>query len=293
MYGLNILAAELPDIERAIQDTLRNISSRNYENALNAVEKSQTAITEYKSTTTEDQTKNNCFIYYGFFELLKSLALYWRDVEAEKYHASWCKLQDALDCLRQLKRFYKEDNITLWFLARQLLSIERVYPYKYFSSCGFIIEKYECSLCSKNIDSDDCPHIKGQLYSGEMAIAIARNIKHIDHLAIVTNPKNKRLVFAPDDSRQEFDLFRKLILEFNAKKCCPLSFTRVQLIENKRVDPDHKRAPRNSLCYCGSGKKYKNCCIKSERMPHIHMNISLGALIDSSEGPLSLSRTYT
>lgn len=281
MYGLNLLAAELPSTQNTTVEILIHISTRNYDDALKLVGEAQTEINEYKTSTTEDSAKNNCFIYYVFFELLKSLASYWKCVEAEKYYDSWCKLQDAFDCLRQLKRFYKEENTSLQFITRQLLSVEKVYPYKYFSSCGFIVRQFECSLCSQNIDSDNCPHVKCQLYSGEMAIAIARNIKSIDHLAIVTNPKNKRLVLAPDDSRQEFNLLRLLILEFNAKKYCPLSFAQVHLIEKIRINPDHQRAPRNSPCYCGSGKKYKKCCIKSEQIPHLHMDISLAALLES------------
>lgn len=280
MYGLNLLVAELPRTQVAAVEVLVHISTRNYDDALKLVGEAQTEISEYKASTTEGSAKNNCFIYWVFFELLKVLASYWKCVEAEKYYDSWCKLQDALDCLRQLKRFYKEDSVSLQFLIRQLLSIEKVYPYKYFSSCGYIIAHFECGLCFQDIDSDNCPHVKGQLYSGEVAIAIARNIKSIDHLAIVTNPKNKRLVLAPDDSRQEFDLLRLLILEFNAKKCCPLSFAQVHLIEKIRIDPDHQRAPRNSPCYCGSGKKYKKCCIKSEQIPHLHMDISLAALLE-------------
>ncbi|KAF1306238.1 hypothetical protein BLX42_23730 [Pseudomonas sp. SG-MS2] len=280
MYGLRLLENELPESQIITQQILELISSRKYDDALKLAKNTQAAINGIKSDAVEDSVKNNCFIYFCFFELLSSLACYWKCIEAEKYHDSWCNLQDALDCLRHLKRFYKEPSITITFLARQLISIEKVYPYKHFSSCGFILEKFECSICSKNIDSDECPHIKGELYSGVMAQAIARKIKSIDHLAIVTNPKNKRLVLIPDDNHQQFDLFRKLISEFDSKKCSPMSIARVNLIESRRTDPDHKRAPRNSACYCGSGKKYKSCCIKLERMAHIHMDISLGHLMD-------------
>ncbi|MGX9379731.1 SEC-C metal-binding domain-containing protein [Pseudomonas sp. JQ36] len=286
MYGLNLLVDELPSTHKATADMLIHISTRNYDDALKLAGEAQAKINEYKTSITEDSARNNCFIYYVFFELLKSLASYWKFVEAEKYYDSWCKLQDAFDCLRQLKRFYKDENIFLRFITRQLLSVEKVYPYKYFSSCGFVVEYFECSICSQNIDSDSCPHVKGQLYSGEMAIAIARNIKRIDHLAIVTNPKNKRLVLAQDDSRQEFNLLRLLILEFNAKKCGPLGFAKVHLNEKIRIDPDHQRAPRNSPCYCGSGKKYKKCCIKSEQMSHLHMDITLAALLENQASQL-------
>lgn len=291
MYGLNLLCAELPGNERAVYETLKHIAARKYDDALKLANEAQVTIDAHKASATEDPVKNNCFVYAGFFELLISLASYWKCVESEKYHNSWCKLQDALDCLRQLKRFYKEDSVTLWYLTRQLLSIEKAYPYKLFASCGFIFEGLECSICSQNIDGDECPHIKGNIYAGEMAVAIARKIKELDHVSLVEKPKNKRLVVGYEDSSQHFNLLRMLIAEFDKNKCSPLKLSQVQLIETIRVDPEHRQAPRNSQCYCGSGKKYKICCIKSERTPHIHMSISLGELIDNTQLQLSKNTT--
>lgn len=283
MYGLNLLHSELPDNERAACETLKQIAARKYDDALKHANEAQAKIDAHKASATEDAVKNDCFIYAGFFELLISLASYWKCVESEEFHNSWCKLQDALDCLRQLKKFYKEDSVTLWSLTRQLLSIEKAYPYKIFTSCGFIFEGFECSICSQNIDGDECPHIKGDIYSGEMAVAIARKVKELDHISLVEKPKNKRLVVGYEDSSRHFDLFRMLISEFDQNNCSPLMLSKVQLVEEIRIDPTHKRAPRNSKCYCGSGKKYKSCCIKSERIPHIHMSISLGGLIDNTQ----------
>lgn len=281
MYGLNLLNNELPHTENHTKKTLTFISTRKYENALNLAIEAQSLISDYKSNATEELAKNNCYIYIIFFKLLEFLASYWKYLESEKYYESWCKLQDALDSLRQLKRFYKEENITVSFITKQLISLEKAYPYTHFSSCGFIVESFECSLCSQNIDSDECPHIKGQLYSGELAISIARKIKKLDHISIVTNPKNKRLVLAPDDTRQNFNLFRLLILEFNSKKTNPLNFAQVELTKTSRLNPSHYRAPRNSLCYCGTKKKYKHCCIRLERVKNVHMNILPGTLIHS------------
>jgi hypothetical protein len=123
MYGLDLLHAELPGNEMAACEILTHIAARNYDNALKLANEAQTTIDAHKASETEDFVKNNCFIYAAFFELLISLASYWKLVESENYHNSWCKLQDALDCLRQLKRFYKEDSVTLSYLTRQLLSI--------------------------------------------------------------------------------------------------------------------------------------------------------------------------
>ncbi len=281
MYGLNLLRAELPDNERAAYETLQHIAAREYDDALKLANEAQATTDAHKASATEETVKNNCFIYAGFFELLLSLASYWKCVESEKYHNSWCKLQDALDCLRQLKKFYKEDSATLWYLTRQLLAIEKAYPYKLFASCGFILEGFECSICAQDIDGDECPHIKGNIYAGEMAVAIAGKIKKLDHVSLVEKPKNKRLVIGHEDSSQHYNLFRMLIAEFDNSKCSPLNFSQVQLVETISTNPSHKRAPRNSRCYCGSGKKYKSCCIKSEIIPHIHMSISLGGLIDN------------
>lgn len=279
MYGLTLLTDELKHAEECTKKILELIRTREYDKAIQTSKSIGNEITQLKERATENHVKNEGFIYSVFFALLNSLATYWKLVELEKYYDSWCSLQDTLDCLRQLKRFYNGQCLTISFLTKQLLSLEKAYPYKYFSSCGFVVDRFECSICSRNIDSDDCAHMKGQLYAGEMAVAIARKIKNLDHVAIVTNPKNKRLVVAPDDSRQQFNLFRLLISDFHANKLSPLGFSQVKIVESKRIDENHVRAPRNSPCYCGSGKKYKHCCIESERMPHIHMDLFTGDLL--------------
>lgn len=282
MYGLSLLRAELSGNERAAYETLKHIAARKYDDALKLANEAQATIDAHKASATEDSVKNECFIYAGFFELLISLTSYWKCVESEEFHNSWCKLQDALDCLRQLKRFYKEDSVTLWYLTRQLLSIEKAYPYKLFTSCGFIFEGFECSICSQNIDGDECSHIKGDLYAGEMALAIARKIKVLDHISLVEKPKNKRLVVGYEDSSPSFNLFRMLITAFDNNECAPLNLSQVKLVETTRIDPGHRRAPRNSQCYCRSGKKYKSCCMRFERIPHVHMDISLEVLINNT-----------
>lgn len=279
MYGLTLLIDDFKHADGHAKKTLELIRIREYDKAIQTTKDIGNEIAQLKERATENDVKNAGFVYAVFFTLLNSLASYWKYIELEKYYDSWCSLQDSLDCLRQLKRFYKGQSLTISFLTKQLLSLEKVYPYKYFSSCGFVVEKFECSICSHNIDSDDCIHMKGQLYAGEMAVAIARNIKNLDHVAIVTNPKNKRLVVAPDDSRQQLNLFRLLVTDFHANKLSPLGFSQVKITESTRIDEHHVRAPRNSTCYCGSGKKYKHCCIESERMPHVHMDLFTGDLL--------------
>lgn len=40
----------------------------------------------------------------------------------------------------------------------------------------------------------------------------------------------------------------------------------VKMIQNmkpKTMKREHKKIGRNELCPCGSGKKYKNCCLKT------------------------------
>lgn len=39
---------------------------------------------------------------------------------------------------------------------------------------------------------------------------------------------------------------------------------------NKQLVRDHYKIGRNEPCPCGSGKKYKNCCLKTQEYEGLH-----------------------
>lgn len=53
----------------------------------------------------------------------------------------------------------------------------------------------------------------------------------------------------------------------------PLSFHHLELSKRMKRDPDYKKLPRNEKCFCGSGKKFKKCCIDKEIVEFDHFEI--------------------
>lgn len=272
MFSINVLPDKLHGSEERTICILKNIDNRNYNSAIKETNDLIEAITSIKQSVFEEHELNSAYILITFYNLLSNVSRYWRYIETESYYQSWCALQDGIDNLRSLKRFYPHRNKVVSFFEKQLVQLEGAYPYKLFSSPGFIVDRFECSICSNDIDSDLCPHMKGELYFGDIAYAIARNMKDIDHFAFVTNPTNKRLVIGCDDSHSQFNIFRETVDHFNERKLSPLGFSNLNLYEFTAPDPRWTKNPRNSECYCGSGKKYKKCCIKNSTMKHIHVD---------------------
>ncbi|MBQ4101220.1 MAG: SEC-C domain-containing protein, partial [Oscillospiraceae bacterium] len=45
--------------------------------------------------------------------------------------------------------------------------------------------------------------------------------------------------------------------------------------ESKVIKPEYRNIGRNTICPCGSLKKYKNCCLNSEKKYTTHYRINL------------------
>ena len=113
------------------------------------------------------------FVLDAYADFLSAYADLWEELAKETFGESWNSLQEALGLLRVIKRF---SDIDVSFFERQLLELEQAYPYGVFASVGMLVERFDCSICGLDIDSDGCPHRRGQLYRGVMAYGIVRNI---------------------------------------------------------------------------------------------------------------------
>jgi len=271
MFGLELLNGYVAENDDKTIEILTLIDSRRYDEAFRISKSYKLQIESLKDSLSDSDKKNEAYILTAFYNLLGHVPLFWSKLEKGNYYDSWWKLQDALDAIRTLKKFHESENTVIKFFEEQLLAIESLYPYTLYSSPGFIVERFECSICGNDMDGDDCLHLKGELYSGEMAIAIAKDLKDIDHFAFVTNPKNKRLAIGSDDNPQ-FGLFRELTEHFDKNNYSPLGFSNVKKVEFMRPDERWQKLPRNEKCYCSSGKKFKHCCINNREIRHVHVD---------------------
>lgn len=271
MFGLELLNGHLAENGDKTIEILTLIDERRYDEAFQLSTSYTQEIESLKDSLSDHGQKNEAYILTVFYNLLSHVPMFWSRLEKREYYDSWWKLQDSLDAIRTLNKFYESESPVLKFFEEQLLAIESLYPYTLYSSPGYIVERFECSICGKDMDGDDCLHLKGELYLGEMAVAIARDLKDIDHFAIVTNPKNKRLAIGSDDNPQ-FELFRELTEHFDKNHNSPLGFSNVRKVEFMRPDEKWQKLPRNEKCYCSSGKKFKNCCINNKEIRHVHVD---------------------
>lgn len=280
MYELRLNSLQLPfNPGEYIKYILNELSLRNYQEVKVFVEDAISQINSSKNNATKEQDKNEGYIWGVFFTFFTKLSSFWQDIENKKYYNSWVALQDSLDSLRSIKKFYVFQSITISFFEKQLLSLEKLYPYSIFSSIGFIESNHECSICHNDMDSDACEHLRGDLYSGEIAYAIVRKIEKLDHIALVHSPLDKRLVVGINDEHPSFKIFIDLISLFDARKMNPINFTEAINLDFMKINPDWVKLSRNEKCFCGSGIKYKKCCIKKEYIKHRHIEFKPCKLI--------------
>lgn len=218
-----------------------------------------------------DEVLNDFFVIYRYVDFFFHYGQVWRLIAEEKFSASWSKLQDALDVLRLVRRFSRIDMLAL---EEQLIELQKTYPYKVFFSIGAVVEKFECSICGQDIDSFQCVHRRGQLYRGRMAVGIARNMVSFDHVAIVDEPKDRRCVVTYEDTGDQFKLVRFLSRLLQQRKMVVSDFGSLIFSKRLKPNPDFHKVGRNDHCYCGSGIKFKRCCIARSRIEGDHVDIA-------------------
>lgn len=146
---------------------------------------------------------------------------------------------------------------------------------KVFGSSEFVINKSHCSICGLPMQSLECPHIKGELYWGDMAVEIIDNIITFQAVCLVSHPLDKRCVLElADDTRSETKKF-KMLNEFISLNIPFLQMFNMKTRKEYRKIEDIKIVGPNELCSCGSGKKFKKCCGQTLYYEHLHCMVTL------------------
>ena len=227
---------------------------------------------------------NDRYLLDSFINFFDKYLSYWASLLDHNFSNSWDKLQNCLDEFRFIRR---KLDIRLPFFEHQLLGIELCYPYTLFASIGIEYSHAECSICAKDIDSDDCIHRRGDLYNGEMAYGIIREITEFDHVALVTNPKDKRCVMQLADSPENFKILTEVTAIIKGKRLPILHLSNVEQQRRTKNNPDYVNLGRNNLCFCGSKVKFKRCCIEKKTIEYDHLMLGI-----SPQPPSLLNEEY-
>jgi hypothetical protein len=106
-----------------------------------------------------------------------------------------------------------------------------------------------------------------------MAVAIAQDITELDHVAMVTRPKDKCCVVQYDDDGPQFKIVRFLSDLINSHRIELFHFGKLEWSKKTTKNPDFRKMGRNEPCYCGSGKKFKKCCVAKAYTETDHVDI--------------------
>ena len=215
---------------------------------------------KYKNSKNET-TLFECWYILEFLQIISAYKKAFSLLKQRKYYESWCIFEQI-----EIKYSNLHFNNVDYQQYRLLAHIEEfvkkwqgLYPYKVFCSPEYIIKKKECSICGKEQNPfSGCKHIAGKIYGGEMCYSIVKDIDFLA-LALVTNPDQKY-------SAVYFDMYnpkRYEVLEYFVPRI-------KDEYEAWRYEISFDYAPhsmyklgRNEICPCGSGEKYKNCCLQN------------------------------
>lgn len=219
----------------------------------------------------DEKLANSNFVFKEYFCLFCNLGQYFWILKNKEYRSSWNKLQDCLDIAKYVGKFVEVPNrLEIPSLVDLLISYEKLYPFTLFSSTELVIKKAHCSICGKSMLGFDCPHVKGNLYWGEPAVEIVDKIETVQAVAIVENPEDKRCILElKDDSLTDDIKFKKLDLFISLERSFLQNFSIEGKIETRR-NYDIGKVGRNEKCPCGSGKKFKKCCLDKMYYKHQH-----------------------
>jgi len=279
MFFSNEILNKYRSYKPEIINSVKKINIGNFDEGKQDLERLKDGIKAFKETrkNPSELILNELFVLSSYIQFLIFYSIFWKKLVEQEFGSSWSSLQDAISNYRTVKKFSYENDESefLLFFENQLLNLEKLYPYNVFFSIGAIVEYYECSICGLDIDSDECPHFKGELYNGVMAVAIAKNLSQMDHVSMVKHPADKRCVVLYEDNGEQFNLIRYLSDLLREKKLFPFDFDKPKFSEKTIQNPDYVKLKRNQECFCGSGKKFKNCCIDKKMINSRHVDIIL------------------
>ena len=206
--------------------------------------------------------------YINFYHLLKQ----------KRYEEAWQifkQIDMQLTVMEQ--NFHMEndpdDPYHMVFIADIIHEFEKLFPYEYFICRETVVTKWRCSICGEIVRlRGGCTHVPGRLYDGELCVHDMEDMRYLD-MKLAHDPFSKIRYLDPYKSDQlnlNFGMLDTLMPSLRS----PYDYWEVEITKEK--NPQFARIGRNDKCPCGSGKKFKHCCMNDEtRMMFDHYKIKM------------------
>jgi|Wag4MinimDraft_11_1082651.scaffolds.fasta_scaffold02337_2 hypothetical protein len=220
-------------------------------------------------------------------QILKIQNLYieaYKKMKEKDFYGAWCYLEKIEIALNSLKPHFTIDNIyKLKFIEEQTEKFQSIYPYKLFISPEIIKKKEICNICGKEISiRNPCGHEVGKIYNGELCIRIVKEAVALG-VSFVESPVQKYSVpfLTDEETGEKIDHYDYSLLEYLIKRLnSPFSNWDVHWTKKRHPHSNFKDVGRNDECPCGSGKKYKKCCLDESGVLKPHCEFIFSEPID-------------
>ena len=265
-------------IRRQLINYAQKIDNLLFDAALVHIESCKTKVSnEEACAPASDKTGmlDKLYVLSIYLLMLEYYAEFWKEVIDKKFPRSWNLLQETITTLRVVKKFSgQHEGFYLGLIEKQVTAIEKLYPYKFFMSIEAITEGAECSICGKEIDSLECEHIAGELYNGQMACRIIKEIKKVPSVSIVTSPADKGCIIQPmDNGSLSFRMVEFLADTVISRQMNPWEFGGIEETTTRETVSKFNKVGRNDKCPCGSNKKFKKCCLGKGQVEILRTNL--------------------
>lgn len=231
---------------------------------------------------------NEIWCLQEIYKIQKTYISIYNQLKVGKYFDGWLLL-DQIDisfCFLRQNFEYENNLFNLQFIERIIKQYEKTFPKYLYISRESLIKSEKCSICGKKISlRGGCNHKPGNLYMGELCLKKVMDLEFLG-TAIVSNPFDKYAVIHMEGQEYDYSVLKELMKVLAS----PYIAWYVEEMTKKR--PEFLHIERNDKCPCGSGKKYKICCMgtDNEYMPHNRITILGGYEI--KEKPIKYSGRF-
>lgn len=202
-------------------------------------------------------------------------------MKEEQFYQSWCCLEKSEQAAMFLAPHFDDERgqFHLPYIKKHVRQFQSLFPYALFLSPEFV-HKEKCSICGQLITPRNaCNHTVGDIYDGEMCSREMVDVQFCG-AALVKHPVQKYSVpfFSDPKSGTNKDHYDYWLVR-NLAYCLQSPFHSWDVAETRIRHPHtyFKDVGRNDLCPCGSGLKYKKCCLPESGVlrPHFQFKFEV------------------
>ncbi len=121
---------------------------------------------------------------------IRSELVMWLLLKREEPEKAWDSFIDAQGLAAAASRVHEVDQIALCRMPMYEVIEKVIFPPQMFFSSGFITKYRTCSICGSSYD--DCDHLAGMPYIGELCTIIIKEVAEILEVSVVDKPADKQ-----------------------------------------------------------------------------------------------------